>query len=644
MLAERRGAGRELLAALFDGSAQPSGGPRRAGRLAAVLAAWAVLGAWGGYWAFSIKQDKLAKPHWTWLNSLDYLGGDFLANYQAAHARWAGIDPYHEPYGDPYGFSYDYAPVVIQLFSWTLLFKPRTATVVWIAALAAVAAAGAAASWRTRRSLDLPDLPLPVVLAAVLASTPVLLEMERGNCNMLVLLPVLLAVAALRRRTPAGDLIGGAALALAAWVKPYASLAAPGLLATRRSRAAVALGVGYVALGLADLDGTRSFLATAWSESVDYYTPFHPAAHPLSTHWKHLWEGTILSPLAQVPGVAGAAAVLLPPAVWVSYRFYRAREPRLLYPYLVWLIALVTFLPRFANDYNLFFLPLAALAVWDRRDGPLTHLALALLFLWWQPIRLPIAAKLLFVFKLLGLMTVGLILLRRLREVPPDADGPRPADPASAAPISERPARSRLAATAAASIVVCLCSGALTLGGLLRDARRAPLPDLSWRGGFSTLETSASLDWRWCSEQGQLHVTNWSRGVQRVRIDMTLVPAQAAPAALRIESPFFDADLTITPEGTPLSKVLTVLPGRHVIHFACDGQVVHARGDLRPLVFKVLNFRIAPLGPAGRDQRAVSREGDPRSRVTSGSGSLRGSERKYSTMGWSSVRTGPEPR
>ena len=61
-----------------------------------------------------------------------------------------------------------------------------------------------------------------------------------------------------------------------------------------------------------------------------------------------------------------------------------------------------TFLPPVSNDYNLFFLPVAALAVWDRRDPVVVHMLMGLLALWWQPLGLPLDGKLLLVIKVLG--------------------------------------------------------------------------------------------------------------------------------------------------------------------------------------------------------------------------------------------------
>jgi hypothetical protein len=109
--------------------------------------------------------------------------------------------------------------------------------------------------------------------------------------------------------------------------------------------------------------------------------------------------------------------VLLPIVLWVSYHVYRSRgSPALLYPYFAWLAAVGTFLSPVSNDYNLFFLPVAALAVWDRRDQVLVHLMMALLLLWWQPLLLPIGGGLVFGFKIGGVCAVALCICARCRE------------------------------------------------------------------------------------------------------------------------------------------------------------------------------------------------------------------------------------
>jgi hypothetical protein len=112
-----------------------------------------------------------------------------------------------------------------------------------------------------------------------------------------------------------------------------------------------------------------------------------------------------------------AAGFILALSSWVSYRLYRCPDTsRLLYPYLLWLTALATLLPEISNDYNFAFLPLAALAVWDRRDPVVVHVLIGLMMLWWQPVQLSIGPQLLFGFKLGGLAAVTACLLRRIQE------------------------------------------------------------------------------------------------------------------------------------------------------------------------------------------------------------------------------------
>jgi hypothetical protein len=115
-------------------------------------------------------------------------------------------------------------------------------------------------------------------------------------------------------------------------------------------------------------------------------------------------------------GIAGGVFVL-GLALAVSYRVARCPNPSaVLYPYLLWLAALATFAPRIANDYNFYYLPLAALAVWDRRDPLAVHVGMGLLLLWWQPIALPIGGREMFACKMLGFVAVTVSLGRRITE------------------------------------------------------------------------------------------------------------------------------------------------------------------------------------------------------------------------------------
>ena len=84
---------------------------------------------------------------------------------------------------------------------------------------------------------------------------------------------------------------------------------------------------------------------------------------------------------------------------------------------LLWVVALATFVPMVSNDYNFCFLPLTVVAVWDRRDPLLVHVALVLLLLWWQPIAISLGDRTLFWFKLLGLCAAAVSLVERTCEL-----------------------------------------------------------------------------------------------------------------------------------------------------------------------------------------------------------------------------------
>jgi hypothetical protein len=400
----------------------PTEGPptkaRRLGRPGAVLGLLGLtaLAFWGVWWVDSVRADRLVGGQHTWIPVLPFLAGDFVHNVDPPSRFWvAGGDPYQDT---PMTFCYPYPPVVPRLFAWVGLLTPRTAMVVWLVALAAIAAAGTRACWSTRRELGLCEVPLPIALAAVLYSSPVLYALERGNVDLIILLAVLVALGLMRRRTAATEAVAGLVLAVASWSKLYPGLLALGLLALRRRRVLAAYAVAGGVIGVLSLPDLPRFLRNNRT-MVGVFSAgpvgfVHPLEHSLTGCWRRLWEGTPLSRLAGVPGGVVTLGVLLPLVLWISLRVSRcADRSRLAYPYLLWVLALATFVPPVANDYNLFFLPMAALAVWDRRDPVYVHMMMAPLLLWWQPLALPIDGRVLLAFKLTGLAAVGLSLAGR---------------------------------------------------------------------------------------------------------------------------------------------------------------------------------------------------------------------------------------
>jgi hypothetical protein len=385
------------------------------------IAGLALLALWAVWWAVSIPSNKLVAGERTWVPSWHWLGCDFDINYHGSRAWLAGSDPYQGYHKGTEELPYDHPPLVLALFSWCGLLSHQAAVLVWLSALALIAVLGGVACWRHRARLGLTNVPLPFILAAVLLSYPVLFEMERGNWNMLALLLIVLGAWALRSSTLGGDYLAGLCLAVAAWIKVYPGLLLLGLLALRRWRAATVCVAAGLAIGLVNVTGALEFAANIRESAIrstpDLHGGFFTCSHTLSGCWNLFCSHLGLSWPANVPGAAGWGIVVLPQVLWVSRRVRLAADgARLIYPYLLWLTAAATFLPAIANDYNLFFLLLAALAVWDRRDPVLVHVLMASVVLWWQPLALPAQASFLWLCKLIGLATVAVSLIRRARE------------------------------------------------------------------------------------------------------------------------------------------------------------------------------------------------------------------------------------
>ena len=388
----------------------------------------AVLVLWGSWWVSSLKKGQLKSSPAAWFERHHFLGLDFLHNYHAARYWVNGGNPYQEPFGDPLGRKLCYLPIVLPFFAWCSVLSPQAAVATWTAAVAILAGLGAFASWSVRRNCGLAPVPLSFAVAAVLVSAPVAYAMERGNFDLLIV-PMLLGAAwALQSRSLGRDALAGSCLALAACFKVYPALLIVALLPLRRGRAAAfaVLAVGaFAAFQWENLPVCVSNIQElARVHGADKQAGISPSGHSLTGGWKLLWEGTRLTGLARIPGPVATLAVFGPMLLWVGERVYRcANAGPLVLPLFLWLAAVGTFVPAVANDYNLVFLPLAALAVWDRRDPVPVHLGMAALVLWAQPVAFEIDPAVLFGLKVLSTLAVGVSLAGRLGEITP-ADQP----------------------------------------------------------------------------------------------------------------------------------------------------------------------------------------------------------------------------
>jgi hypothetical protein len=371
------------------------------------------LALWAGWWALSSWQGRLALAEHTWIRLPAY-GVDFQLNIDRPTRLWVnGANPYLDP--DPL---FCYPPIVLRLFAWTTLLRPWQALRAWQVILALLAAMGALVAVRWRGRLSLHSLPASAAVALILCSMPVLFAMERGNYDLLVLPFLVAGVLVAERPWRGAASVGGLMLAVAVWLKLYPGLVLPGLLVLRRPRlgAWAIAWVGIIGLSFASELGpflANSRLHVQQARFAARLAAPEPAAypwnHPLGLTWSWLWSGT---PLARLPGDLAAAAAIGVLVVGLSWHVWRQPDSwRLALPYLLWLVAAGTFVVPVSNDYNLTPLPLALVAVWDRRR-PSSYLAAGLLVLWCQPLWLPLPTRVLMLAKLAGLIGVAVALAR----------------------------------------------------------------------------------------------------------------------------------------------------------------------------------------------------------------------------------------
>lgn len=391
------------------------------GRYAAI-AGYALLVVWVVWWADALYELNLWASQHTLIH-VPLFGADFFSQSDLAAREWAsGIDPYASR-----GHLFHYPPLVIRLFLWTPLFEEKLALRIWIVVCILLMVAGTWAAVRVRKSLPVGQLPLSLALAFVLFSFPVVFELERANFDLITLAALLIALWLFSKGTNTAEFLAGCVLAAGPWVKLYPGLMGLGLVALRRYRATAGFVVACAAIGLAAPSETmRSFdvlrLAVERVKNVSKIVPQSPWGHSLSVAWLKIGQAASSTFLGKamlaIPMDAAAGAFVLGLAGWVCYRLYRLpRTNELLYPLLLWLNALGSCVGAIANDYSLAFLPLAAIAVFSLKDGWFVRIGMALLVIWWQPLDVKLDSGVLLAIKVLGLVVVGMSIVKRAEEL-----------------------------------------------------------------------------------------------------------------------------------------------------------------------------------------------------------------------------------
>ncbi len=393
-------------------------------RIAATVVGLGLLGVWLLWWGVSLKRFDLVGAENTWIG-VPAFGVDFWTQSEWAARMWGmGKDPYVNDH------LFHYPPLVIFLFAWVIPLQDRTALMVWIIALMVIIALGTFLAWRWRKLLGLDRAPFVLVLGAVMFSFPVLFALERSNFDLITLVAIMLALGVKDRKPPWTAFLAGCILAVGPWVKLYPGLIGVAIVSLRWWRVLGGFAFGGVTIGLItptetlkSFENIRVLIAqTQWGTVVDLQTYF-PWSHSLSSALTKLFflasQKYGYSALEHIPGSVASLAVLSPLLGWVCWRVYKCpRRSDFAYPLMLWVVALASFVPQMANDYSLVFLPLAAVAVWSLRDPWYVQLMIGLMLVFLQPWALPVPNALFFVFKLIGLVGVGVCLALRTRDSP----------------------------------------------------------------------------------------------------------------------------------------------------------------------------------------------------------------------------------
>jgi hypothetical protein len=369
------------------------------------------------------------------------LGYDFGHNFMAVNFWLGGGNPYTTGFGDARGV-FAYPPVVLLMFAWCYQMEPSVAYLIWIVLIAGTVVWGVAESRRFRLETGGRPFPLPLGAALALLSLPVIFAMERGNADAAVLLLLLFTVVSLRwERRVAGEVLAGAALALAAWIKVYPAALLFAILVLRRYWGFLAGIVTAAIIGLAPLRYTRMFIHAVQTSQGDrvrvldatfrwlhgeppvampsHYPVLHISAHSISSFWPMFWQAWDVRWLANMPGILAGALFLAIPVTWVCWKVFRSpQRGAFAYPYFLWMAAAATYWMPISYDYNLIFLPLLLLAVWRARDPLYLQLFLVLSLWWLQPVATHFEgdATILFLVKVVALWATCAALIRRISD------------------------------------------------------------------------------------------------------------------------------------------------------------------------------------------------------------------------------------
>ncbi len=114
-----------------------------------------------------------------------------------------------------------------------------------------------------------------------------------------------------------------------------------------------------------------------------------------------------------------------------------------------------------------------------------------------------------------------------------------------------------------------------------------------WLKDFSALEGTPAENWHWCVSTGEMQIENSMSRVRMAILEMTI--SAVNEGNVRIDSELFSEQLRVNSTPVPLSKQISIPPGKHSIKFICDSAPVTQPPDARTLVFRINNFKLKEL-------------------------------------------------
>jgi hypothetical protein len=119
----------------------------------------------------------------------------------------------------------------------------------------------------------------------------------------------------------------------------------------------------------------------------------------------------------------------------------------------------------------------------------------------------------------------------------------------------------------------------------------------SWYGGFHPALEGSQGPVRACGGSGKLNLTNPTQAPQVVALRMGLMACGSRPCHLWIEGSLFHSEMELTSVPLYFQRVVTVPPGRHVLHFRCDGAPASISSADMPIVFLAGEFSVHETDP-----------------------------------------------